>query len=955
MSRCACRGPHIHRSPGSRRPWTSGEARAGTKAGMPAVATTWRTLRLLLLAVVLHFPAESLSQGAADTLKVAGCEDHSPFLTVDPTGCPVVVWIATTPDTAAGGLHDALVLATRDVTGCWHQEILDGPGDYYTPSVVFGPDGARWISWVEHDGEDSQVFCRRDTPEESRIFQLGDPEQPDLEPALCRGPDGGVVVGWQGWRTDNYEILLSVVNETGPGPPLVISESGLNDREPSLAWDGSRCWIVWSSYQGEPYNLVLRTYDGQTLSPSRQLTDSYRARNFHTHVVWDAASGLLWFGYIWINRGWNGFNNNEWPGLWDPGSPRLLATDGEQVYRPSGLDQYGRFPLVTMEQVGYERYDYGSNPMDDRYGSGIAVLPVPGGRIWYFYKSVGTLTEAGVLNRYWGCVGTSYGGGTWSEPADFFEPRSSLGWEAPAVAVSGDTLWVAWTADHRTPPIVSNYLNVFGKDLDVVVRGLPIDTASVGPPQLVDAVPVGIPSNAAMPPRTPFCIQDEGRQLYLLWGDNHRHSFDLSWDGDGDPLYKQTIFYSLDWLGHDYIAPSDHAERFSKAIWAWVRKWSRIYDVPGRFRVFPAYERSMRGGAGGDQNVMYRDPQEFCEASAGYPRVDSWHAMYQAQAGLAVLSVPHTPAECGAVMDWPHLAAGNPASLPAPLRLVEVYQSARQSFEYLGCPLQFTGCVCGPDEGWVSVALAMGLRLGLISASDHTIRAAFAGVYAEDWSREAIWQGLHDRRCFGTSRATKMNVEFRVGGAIMGSEVQSWEAPELFVHVEATEPLALIEINKDGQPDWCTRTASGCDMTFSVADPDPFIVGTSSFYYLRVRTVTERMCWTSPVWVDFVDFTGVPEDSPPVVVENLSLEAGENPGHGRVAFALQGLDPRGGCLRIYDVAGRLVRRLDVAGGGAQVVTWDGRGDGGRLAASGVYLAVLQSGYGIAHGRVTLVR
>ena len=50
-------------------------------------------------------------------------------------------------------------------------------------------------------------------------------------------------------------------------------------------------------------------------------------------------------------------------------------------------------------------------------------------------------------------------------------------------------------------------------------------------------------------------------------------------------------------------------------------------------------------------------------------------------------------------------------------------------------------------------------------------------------------------------------------------------------------------------------------------------------------------------------------------------------------------------LRVYDLAGRVVRRLvmDEERVGEHVVTWDGIGDGGRRLAPGVYLCRLEAG------------
>jgi hypothetical protein len=365
--------------------------------------------------------------------------------------------------------------------------------------------------------------------------------------------------------------------------------------------------------------------------------------------------------------------------LTDLGSPRIRAYDGTTVYAPQGLNSFGQYQIVTMETLGYQRflYDSGTRPQLDRNGTGLGVLVAPGPRLWCFHKQTGTLDEFGEPNLYWGVVGLNYAGGTWSGAAAFLDLRSTLGWEAPAAVATADSIFVAWSADDRAGPYFP-ILNVFGHDMNVIVASFAADTSPAGPPQLTS---LGPPASAggcppAVHPAYQITVNDTARTL--LWGDNHRHSLDFSWVADGDPPIRETLMYSLDWLGHDFISPSDHCERY------WPRRGPgpevhEDFDVPGRFRIFPGYERSMQGFAGRHQNVMYRNPNDYKAATAALPVVNSWLTMYAAQNGIDVLSVPRTTAQCAVETDWPHLANGNVDSLAAPLRVAEVYQSARRA------------------------------------------------------------------------------------------------------------------------------------------------------------------------------------------------------------------------------------------------------------------------------------
>lgn len=880
----------------------------------------------------------------SDTLFVPEREDHSPGIALDPsTGNPVVVWVASAPDTNPGGRFDELAVATYDGAD-WTPAVLAGPGDYFTPSVTFAADGARWIVWVSHDGVDSQVHCRRDLGGGSLEFVLGDATQPDIEPAICADDSGGVFVAWQAWRGDNYDVVAAVGDANGFGPEMLVSACTNSDREPAVAWGAGKVWIAWSAYQNMPYNVLLRTWDASSgFSSPVQVTSYQRARGLTPDIAWDEENGLLWVTSLFVNQPWTGFNLNEPLIALDTGTPTVRAFDGTTLFTPVGVDSLDRYPLALMEGVGFERHMFeDGSVLPDRWGSDVKVIPVPGKHVWFFHKQIGSLSDTGVDQRYWGLVGTSFGGATWSAPGAFTAPKTTLGWEGAALSSSGDRLWVAWSADDRTVPIWHQGYELFGHDLNIVVRCVLVDTADAGAPSLTSLGSAPAPTPCVTTPRTDFVVDDGGVSRTVLHGDMHRHSAEISWDGTpSDPLFKHTIFYSQDWLGHDFIMPSDHVQFFSKAIYVWVAKWAAIFDTP-TYHVFAGHERIMDGGAGGHQNAFYRDPAQYSEASTALPTIASWHSVYTALNGIDALSVPHTTAEAVFLTDWDHLAAGDPSNLPKPLRLVEVYQAARESFEYLGCPRQTNGGTALADTGWVNVALAMGMRLGLIASSDHTPRAGYLSVLAEGRTRDDIYQALYDRHCYGSSRSTRFNCDFRVHGALMGSEVQSAVAPTLDVVVEGENPLGAVEINKDGNPTWLSVTCAGTDTAFSYVDPDPVIPGTSSFYYLRVNNGISKLLWTSPVWVDFV----VPREAgiPAAPVPGpLALEASPNPSRGSVRFALDAMGAAGGRLNVYDVGGRLVRRFDVSSGDpSRELAWDGRGPDGREVAPGMYFAVLQS-------------
>jgi len=62
-------------------------------------------------------------------------------------------------------------------------------------------------------------------------------------------------------------------------------------------------------------------------------------------------------------------------------------------------------------------------------------------------------------------------------------------------------------------------------------------------------------------------------------------------------------------------------------------------------------------------------------------------------------------------------------------------------------------------------------------------------------------------------------------------------------------------------------------------------------------------------------------------------------------------------LRIYDVAGRLVRSMDGSGGTSEprTVHWDATDDGGARVASGTYFCVASNGAGVLRSKVMVLR
>lgn len=85
------------------------------------------------------------------------------------------------------------------------------------------------------------------------------------------------------------------------------------------------------------------------------------------------------------------------------------------------------------------------------------------------------------------------------------------------------------------------------------------------------------------------------------------------------------------------------------------------------------------------------------------------------------------------------------------------------------------------------------------------------------------------------------------------------------------------------------------------------------------------------------------------------LTAGPNPMQNNTSIAFAGTPGQGVDLDVFDIRGRLVRRL-LNGGAAQgLVAWDGRNSAGQSVPQGIYFLRMRDGRDVLQRKVTVVR
>jgi hypothetical protein len=348
--------------------------------------------------------------------------------------------------------------------------------------------------------------------------------------------------------------------------------------------------------------------------------------------------------------------------------------------------------------------------------------------------------------------------------------------------------------------------------------------------------------------------------LSLFWGDLHAqsehhvmHSQKMDFRQTGwskgiscgtlDECYSYARNVSL----LDFVAITDQGACLT-AQWEHCQAKVREFNDPGSFVVFKGYEA---GSPLGHRNVIYCTDEIDPPLDAA--RFNTFHpeAVFAHYRGRTdILIIPHH------VKTWTDWSYHDPELEP----LMEIYSCWGQS-ESPGLDLWNKGQTPGAGA-WE--AFRRGYRMGLIASSDNhvgmpgrsypgdrQIHTPFAGglcaVWAEQNTRESLFDALRKRRCYGTTGA-RIIVRFHSGAMPMGSVVDAEQGRgrPLSIHVVGTGPLERVEVVRDLTVFRTLRPSEDTpDTLTATVEPDG---NRPSMFYVRVFQEDGQRAWTSPIW-----------------------------------------------------------------------------------------------------------
>jgi len=227
--------------------------------------------------------------------------------------------------------------------------------------------------------------------------------------------------------------------------------------------------------------------------------------------------------------------------------------------------------------------------------------------------------------------------------------------------------------------------------------------------------------------------------------------------------------------------------------WPEVLEFVRRYHEPGTFVTIPGWE--WHSQSLGDYHILFPS-----EDAAEYMRFDDLRRFQQFAKQRRAIMIPHHPG---------NLVGHRGANIK---HLDPEVSPVLEMFSEWGCAEHdraFSPYIRHTVGGrWTQNTLqhflAQGHRLGVIASTDDHLgypgayREGLAAVWAEQLTREAIFDALRRRRTYAVS-GDRIGLDFRLNGQVMGQELPYARRRELRVKAEGWDQVDRVEVLKDNR------------------------------------------------------------------------------------------------------------------------------------------------------------
>jgi hypothetical protein len=273
-----------------------------------------------------------------------------------------------------------------------------------------------------------------------------------------------------------------------------------------------------------------------------------------------------------------------------------------------------------------------------------------------------------------------------------------------------------------------------------------------------------------------------------FWGDLHGQTRATV----GTGTIEEYFTFGRDVALLDVMCHQANDFQVTEEEWQRLRRQIERFHADGRCVIFVGYEWSGMTPGGGDRNVMFRSDSASLHRSS-HAEVDDMNdaatdcfpvtdLFRQFRGRDDVILIPHIGGRYADIVGF-----HDPALEP----VVEIYSDWGR-FEWL-----------------LEDALRAGYKVGVVSNSDgHKGRpgashpgastfGAYGGltcVLADSLTREAVFEAIRARRCYGVSAAQRIDVELSVNGLPMGAEGRAAGPVRVVGRVAGTGPLERVDV-----------------------------------------------------------------------------------------------------------------------------------------------------------------
>jgi len=688
------------------------------------------------------------------------------------------------------------------------------------PAIAPLPEGCIVVFPVERDDQwdIAYAFVQEGTRPRADCQYLPSKGSSNISPAVAIVNNGAHVV----WESNDGEfrgIYTCRVDERGVGPIQRLSSPEANSYNPSIvALANGAIFAAWDSLRGHGSNIYGSWYQAAQWREERKITDGRRIERHPFLTSWNKEVWMAWQAQSYSERRLNNLTEQRI-------AVTRLADNGLQA------------PADLFEKVSTR----------DRLLMRPRIAFDPDGRMWLTASLGMKKLQAG-----WRPVAWHVSGNQWSE-MQFLSNEQSR-WQpipvvfgadsAMSVAVQSDDLPQGWDKTRGKYRDWKSRVTVSRRNRETADNIARIRTHPLKMPETEFSLRVKIELCSAELPRQQW--KRGGQKLTLFWGDFHDHT-DLSVCNRRHNPPGHDLFANLrDIEKLDFCALTDHGYNFDPQQWSLNGEQTRYNHDPGRFVTFLGQEwtssKNYTSGGYGHRNLVFLDPYHgrFHDSFDGKISPDD---LWKKLKDVEFICIPHQLA------DWQHKGSGNPPTdwsfVDETLQPVAEIFQARDSYEYLGCPRQAPHGE--PKRGhYLQDAWARGIIIGVIASPDHGGGKGKAGVWAEELTREKLFEAVRARHTFGTSGA-KMALRFSAGDAMMGDKVKGQAGPIPFA-VEAMAMHDIVEVVIFRNNNIVYKTSpNALECTVEWTDRRP-LKEAGAWYYTRVQCRDKELAWSSPIW-----------------------------------------------------------------------------------------------------------